>query len=227
MILGILIGGRLGYCLFYTPIYYFESPQKIFFLWEGGMSFHGGFLGVVIAGTLFSIKNNVPILSLGDIIAFSSPPGLFFGRLANFVNGELWGRQTSSIWGIKFTKGGGQFCSENETEVCLRHPSQLYEALFEGIFLLIVLFTLVYIFKALKKPGLTFGSFVMGYGIIRFFIEFVRETDSFFVTETNPFGHALQFTQNFGLTMGQILCLPMIVVGFWLIWNAVRRRKCH
>ena len=227
MILGILIGGRLGYCIFYTPIYYLENPHKILFLWEGGMSFHGGFLGVVTAGVFFAFKRNLPILTLGDIIAFSSPPGLFFGRMANFVNGELWGKQTSSFWGINFTKGGGQFCPDNQDSICLRHPSQLYEATLEGILLLMVFFFLAYRFQALKKPGLIFGTFLLGYGLIRFFIEFVREADSFFVTETNPLGHALQITSSLGLTMGQALCLPMIVVGFLLIWNALcRNPRC-
>ena len=227
MILGILIGGRLGYCIFYTPMYYIENPQKIFFLWEGGMSFHGGFLGVVIAGAFFAFRRNLPILTLGDIIAFSSPPGLFFGRIANFVNGELWGRQTSSFWGIAFTKGGGQFCPDNQSSICLRHPSQLYEATLEGLLLMAIFFILVYGFKALKKPGLIFATFLIGYGFIRFFIEFVREADSFFVNETNPHGHVIQVTSDLGLTMGQALCLPMIIVGFLIIWNAIRHKeKC-
>ncbi len=227
LILGILIGGRLGYCIFYTPIYYLDNPEKIFFLWEGGMSFHGGFLGVVIAGAFFAFRRNLSILTLGDIIAFSSPPGLFFGRIANFINGELWGRQTSSFWGIAFTKGGGQFCPDNSNIVCLRHPSQLYEATLEGILLLVIFFALVYRFHALKKPGLIFGTFLLGYGLIRFFIEFVREADNFFITETNPLGHAVKITSSLGLTMGQTLCLPMILVGFLMIWNAVHQTtKC-
>ncbi len=228
MILGILIGGRLGYCIFYTPTYYLENPQKIFFLWEGGMSFHGGFLGVVIGGIFFAIRRNLPILTLGDIIAFSSPPGLFFGRIANFVNGELWGKQTSFFLGVAFTKGGGQFCPDNKDSVCLRHPSQLYEAALEGILLMAIFFLLVYAFQALKKPGLIFGTFLIGYGLTRFFIEFVREADNFFVTETNPLGHAFQITSDLGLTMGQTLCLPMILIGFLLIWNALRKNpKCY
>ena len=227
MILGILIGGRLGYCFFYTPLYYLENPQKILFLWEGGMSFHGGFLGVLISGIVFALKNKLPILTLGDIIAFSSPPGLFFGRLANFINGELWGKPTSSFFGIHFTKGGGQFCPNKET-VCLRHPSQLYEAALEGACLLGIFFILVYYFKALQKPGTIFGSFLLGYGLIRFFIEFVREADSFFVTEKNPLGHIIQISTNLGFSMGQVLCVPMIIVGFWLIWKASGQdRECH
>ena len=159
---------------------------------------------------------NLPILTLGDIIAFSSPPGLFFGRIANFVNGELWGRQTSSFWGIAFSKGGGQFCPDNQSSICLRHPSQLYEATLEGLLLMAIFFILVYGFKALKKPGLIFATFLIGYGLIRFFIEFVREADSFFVNETNPHGHVIQITLVcFGLG---VLFQKYPMIQFYLKW---------
>ncbi|MDC3068028.1 prolipoprotein diacylglyceryl transferase [Paracoccaceae bacterium] len=217
MIIGIILGGRLGYCLFYTPMYYFANPIKILFIWEGGMSFHGGFIGVVLSGLYFGIKNGINIMSLGDLIAFASPPGLFFGRIANFINGELWGKPTSSIFGIEFTKGAGQFCPKQETIPCLRHPTQLYEALFEGIVLMSILFYLVYVRRVLMRPGFICGSFLLGYGIFRFLIEFLREPDSFFITKENPMGHVLEVLPGIGFSMGQLLTIPMIFLGCFLI----------
>ena len=167
MILGIIIGGRLGYCLFYAPSYYFDNPVRTIYIWEGGMSFHGGFLGVLISGILFGLRKKISLLSLGDLIAFASPPGLFFGRIANFINGELWGKPTTSTFGIQFTKGQGQFCPNPDEIPCFRHPSQLYEAFFEGIILMLIFYYLVFVSRALKKPGIIFGSFLLGYGVIR------------------------------------------------------------
>ena len=157
MILGIIVGGRLGYCLFYAPAYYFDNPIRTLYIWEGGMSFHGGFLGVLISGTLFGMRKKISLLSLGDLIAFASPPGLFFGRIANFINGELWGKPTTSTFGIQFTKGQGKFCPSSNEIPCFRHPSQLYEAFFEGIVLMLIFYYLVFFYKALKKPGIIFG----------------------------------------------------------------------
>ncbi len=217
MIFGIIVGGRLGYCLFYTPGYYFENPIKIIFIWEGGMSFHGGFFGVLISGILFGVRQKISLLSLGDLIAFASPPGLFFGRIANFINGELWGKPTTPTFGIQFTKGNGQFCPSPNEIPCFRHPSQLYEAFFEGIVLMTIFYYLVFVSKALKKPGLIFGSFLLGYGVIRFSIEFLREPDTFFITNENPYGYVVEFFPGIGMSMGQLLTVPMFVFGLLMI----------
>ena len=217
MIFGIIIGGRLGYCLFYTPGYYFDNPIKIIFIWEGGMSFHGGFFGVLISGILFGVRKKISLLSLGDLIAFASPPGLFFGRIANFINGELWGKPTTPTFGIQFTKGNGQFCPSPNEIPCFRHPSQLYEAFFEGIVLMTIFYYLVFVSKALKKPGLIFGSFLLGYSVIRFSIEFLREPDAFFITNENPYGYVVEFFPGIGMSMGQLLTVPMFVFGLLMI----------
>lgn len=217
MIFGIIVGGRLGYCLFYTPGYYFDNPIKIIFIWEVGMSFHGGFFGVLISGILFGVRKKISLLSLGDLIAFASPPGLFFGRIANFINGELWGKPTTPTFGIQFTKGNGQFCPIPNEIPCFRHPSQLYEAFFEGIVLMTIFYYLVFVSKALKKPGLIFGSFLLGYGVIRFSIEFLREPDAFFITNENPYGYVVEFFPGIGMSMGQLLSVPMFVFGLLMI----------
>ena len=136
LILGIILGGRMGYVLFYNPEFYLNSPIRILYLWEGGMSFHGGFLGVVFGALYYSIRNRKSILPMGDIIAVSTPPGLFLGRLANFINQELWGKPTTYFLGMEFTKPPANICPKTwELENCIRHPSQLYEALLEGILL--------------------------------------------------------------------------------------------
>ncbi len=223
MIVGIIVGGRLGYCLFYAPGYYFENPMRAIYVWEGGMSFHGGFLGVFISGVLFGVRKKISLLSLGDLIAFASPPGLFFGRIANFINAELWGKPTTSIFGIQFTKGQGQFCPNPDDMPCFRHPSQLYEAFFEGIVLMLIFYYLVFVFKAFKKPGLIFGSFLLGYGIIRFSIEFLREADTFFITNENPYGYVFQLVPGMGISMGQLLTVPMIAFGFFIILFVSKR----
>ena len=159
MILGIIVGGRLGYCLFYAPSYYFDNPIRTIYIWEGGMSFHGGFLGVLISGILFGQRKKISLLSLGDLIAFASPPGLFFGRIANFINGELWGKPTTSTFGIQFTKGQGQFCPNPDELPCFRHPSQLYEAFFEGIILMLFFISLFLSLKRLKSQELFLALF--------------------------------------------------------------------
>ena len=223
MILGIILGGRLGYCLFYAPAYYFENPIRTLYIWEGGMSFHGGFLGVLIAGILFGMRKKISLLSLGDLIAFASPPGLFFGRIANFINGELWGKPTTSTFGIQFTKGQGKFCPSSNEIPCFRHPSQLYEAFFEGIVLMLIFYYLVFFYKALKKPGIIFGSFLLGYGVIRFSIEFLREPDAFFITNENPYGYVVELFPGVGISMGQLLTIPMIIFGLLMIFLITKR----
>ena len=198
--IGIVFGGRVGYVLFYQPAYFLSHPLEIFVLWRGGMSFHGGFLGTVLALILFAWRRKIPILSMLDLAAIVTPIGLFLGRLANFVNGELWGRVTDVPWAFVFPHAGLQ----------PRHPSQLYEAGLEGILLFTVLL-LAARRGALTRPGLIGGLFVAGYGLTRVFGELFREPDA----------HIGYLTG--GLTMGMLLSLPMIFVGAAAIVHAMRR----
>ncbi len=191
--LGIVLGGRIGYVLFYNPVFFFNHPTEIFELWKGGMSFHGGFLGCVAAVTLFARRNGISILSLGDITTAVGPIGLFLGRIANFINSELWGRYADPAlvpWAMVFPNGGP----------LPRHPSQLYEAVLEGI----VLFTVLAIMirkGALRRPGLILGTFIAVYGLARIVGEFFREPDP-----------QLGFLWG-GLTMGMLLSVPMVIAG--------------
>jgi phosphatidylglycerol:prolipoprotein diacylglycerol transferase len=197
--LGIILGGRLGYVLFYNPGYFATHPVEMVQLWKGGMSFHGGFLGCVIAVVLFARRRSIPILSLGDVTCAVAPIGLFLGRIANFINGELWGRPSDVTWAMVFPGAGP----------LPRHPSQLYEATLEGIVLLGVL-ALLMRFGALKRPGTIVGAFALGYGIARAFCELFREPDA-----------QLGFLWG-GLTMGMLLSLPLMLVGIALILAANR-----
>ena len=202
--IGIIVGGRTGYVLFYNPAVFIQNPIAILKLWEGGMSFHGGFLGCVAAVMLFAIKNKISILSLGDITTAVAPIGIFLGRLANFIKGELWGREADASvpWRMIFPDDPLQL---------FRHPSQLYEAALEGILLFTVLAVMVRI-GALKRPGLILGSFITIYGLARITGEFFREPDP-----------QLGFLWG-GLTMGMLLSIPMIIVGATLIMMAWRRK---
>lgn len=222
LIIGVILGGRLGYVFFYNADYYLSHPFDMLRVWDGGMSFHGGFLGVVIAAIFFFRYNGIPMLSGADLIAIASPPGLFFGRIANFINAELWGRPTTLPWGIIFPGPSAQNCPEI-SGVCARHPSQLYEAGLEGFLLFIVLLILAYI-GALKRPGFITGIFISGYGISRFLVEFVRVPDPQFFSLENPLGFALAWGE-VGLTMGQLLSVPMILIGMLLILMGSRRRE--
>ncbi len=187
-VIGVILGGRLGYTLFYNFSYYLRHPLEIFAIWEGGMSFHGGLLGVVVCVLLFCRRKNLPVRLVGDILATAAPVGLGLGRIGNFINGELWGRVTTSSWGMVFPMAGPE----------PRHPSQLYEAFFEGP----VLFALLYLLHRLKvAEGAVLYSFFLSYGLIRFSLEFFRQPDA-----------QLGFLWG-GATMGQLLCIPMIVVG--------------
>jgi len=197
--LGIILGGRIGYVLFYNPGYFVEHPAEIVQLWKGGMSFHGGFLGCVTAVVLFARRRGIPWLSLGDITCAVAPIGLFLGRLANFINGELWGRVTDVPWAVIFPSGGG----------LPRHPSQLYEAGLEGLVLLGVLALFVR-GGALRRPGTIIGMFALGYGLVRLFCEFFREPDV-----------QLGFLWG-GLTMGMLLSLPLMLAGIAFIAAARR-----
>jgi phosphatidylglycerol---prolipoprotein diacylglyceryl transferase len=201
--IGIIVGGRTGYVLFYNPAFFIQHPAEIFQLWNGGMSFHGGFLGCVAAVMLFAHRNNISILSLGDITTAVAPIGLLLGRLANFINSELWGRpaDASVPWAMVFPNGGP----------LPRHPSQLYEAGLEGILLFAVLAVMVRM-GALKRPGLILGSFITVYALARITSEFFREPDP-----------QLGFLWG-GLTMGMLLSVPMIIAGAILIMMAWRRK---
>lgn len=220
-IVGIVLGGRLGFVLFYNLDYYLANPAQILVIWQGGMAFHGGFLGVVVAAVLFGRINNIPLLSLGDLLAAIAAPGLFLVRVANFVNAELWGRPTDLPWGVIFPGAEAQNCP-GIVGVCARHPSQLYEAALEGLVLGLLLLWLVYRRGWFLRPGAAMGTFIAGYGIARFFVELVRQPDIQFTGPGNPIGYAVQFG-DWGLTQGQLLSLPMICVGLaLLIWAKAR-----
>ncbi|MBC7143479.1 MAG: prolipoprotein diacylglyceryl transferase [Rhodobacteraceae bacterium] len=219
IILGVILGGRLGFVFFYQPGYYLSHPAEILKVWEGGMSFHGGFLGTAVAGLWFCRRHGVPPMQLADAMALVAPVGLFFGRLANFVNAELWGRPTRLPWGVIFPGAAAQDCAGIAPGTCARHPSQLYEAGLEGLLLGFVLLALLRA-GALKRPGLITGVFLLGYGLSRFAVEFVRQADAQFITPDNPLGYAVQ-AGGFGLSMGQILSLPMIAAGLWF-WRRAR-----
>jgi phosphatidylglycerol---prolipoprotein diacylglyceryl transferase len=200
--LGIVLGGRLGYVLFYNFKQFAAHPIEIFEVWKGGMSFHGGFVGCVVAVVLFAWHRGISILSLGDITCAVGPIGLFLGRLANFVNGELWGRPTDVPWAMVFPNGGP----------LPRHPSQLYEALLEGIVLFAVLAIAIRM-GALKRPGLIIGLFAMLYAVMRSFCELFREPDA-----------QLGFLFNTGLTMGMVLSVPLFLAGLAFAAVALHRR---
>ena len=220
VIVGVVLGGRFGYVLFYQPQFYADNPWQIFKVWQGGMSFHGGFLGVVIANILFSWREKIPLFAASDLMAVATAPGLFLGRIANFINAELWGRPTDLPWGVAFPGDAAQFC-DGVVGICARHPSQLYEAVLEGVILGALLFWLVYRHGWLAYSGRTTGAFIAGYGVARFIVEFVRQPDAQFVTDGNPLGLAWQ-AGGYGLTMGQLLSVPMVVIGLWFIARARR-----
>ena len=220
IVVGIIGGGRLGYVLFYRPAYYLQNPIEIPMIWTGGMSFHGGFIGVILAILIFSRRNAIPLGSAADAIALASPPAILLGRIANFINAELWGRPTDLPWGVIFPGDAAQACA-TATTLCARHPSQLYEAALEGVLLLILMVWLSFRGGALRRPWLLTGVFFTGYGVSRFLVEFVRQPDAQFISPGNPLGLALHLN-GIGLTMGQLLTLPMILIGLVLIRTARR-----
>ena len=201
--IGVILGGRLGYVLFYRPDFYLSNPSEILQVWDGGMSFHGGVIGVSLGILYMAWKNGLNWLRAHDYVACTVPFGLFFGRLANFVNAELWGRPSDLPWAMVFPGGG---------EVP-RHPSQLYEAALEGVVLFAVLWYLFWKTNARLKPGMLVGTFLLGYGLSRFLVEMVRQPDP-----------GLEYL-SWGLSMGQTLTLPMIVLGAYLIATADRRMR--
>lgn len=193
-VIGILLGGRLGYVLFYNFFYYLQHPLEIFYVWQGGMSFHGGFVGASISAYYFCKKNKIDFFRFCDILSVVSPIGLFFGRIANFINMELYGKQTNVPWAMVFPYSDMQ----------PRHPSQLYEALLEGAILFLIMLSITLKTK-LKKKYLNTGVFLILYSSFRFFIEFFREPDI-------QIGYILKY-----FTMGQLLCLPMLFAGIFFL----------
>ena len=220
VILGVILGGRLGFVLFYEPAYYLSNPGQILQVWQGGMSFHGGFASVIVATWAWSRSQGVPVLRLADAMAVVAPIGIFFGRIANFINAELWGRPTDLPWGVVFPGEAAQTCP-GIVGPCARHPSQLYEAGLEGLLLGLILLVLVRA-GGLRRPGLAFGVFLAGYGLARMFVELFRVADAQFITPDNPLGHVLGGPV-IGLTMGQTLSLPMVLIGLALVAYARRR----
>lgn len=216
MIFGVILGGRMGYVLFYGEGQFLEDPTAILRVWEGGMSFHGGFLGVIIAGALFARRHGVHPGKLADGLAIATPPGLFLGRIANFINAELWGRPTDAPWGVIFPGRAAQDCPD-VLLLCARHPSQLYEAGLEGLLLGAAILWLAFGRRWLRTPWALTGLFIAGYGASRFLVEFVRQADPQFITPDNPLGHVA-----LGLSMGQLLSLPMILLGLALLIRARR-----
>ncbi|MAY86598.1 MAG: prolipoprotein diacylglyceryl transferase [Pseudooceanicola sp.] len=216
IVVGIVVGGRLGFVLFYQPAYYLSNPGQILKVWQGGMAFHGGLLGVIVAAWVFTARNGIDRLAAADLVAHVVPPGLMLGRLANFINAELWGRPSDLPWAVQFPGAAAQDCGQAIGEICARHPSQLYEALLEGALLGAALLWLVYRRGALHHPGRVLGVFLAGYGAARFIVEFFRQPDAQFVTPGNPLGLAIELN-GWGLTMGQLLSLPMIALGLWFV----------
>lgn len=202
MALGVVLGGRLGHVLFYKPEFYAENPLHILYIWHGGMSFHGGLLGSALAIYLFARRHGLSPLAVGDLVACAAPIGLFFGRIANFINGELFGRVTEVSWGVVFPGGGP----------LPRHPSQLYEAALEGLVLFALMLVLAFAARADRTPGALTGAFLAGYGLARIVAELFREPDAY-----------LGFVVG-GATMGQVLSLPVALGGLALIAWARRKR---
>jgi phosphatidylglycerol---prolipoprotein diacylglyceryl transferase len=199
--LGVVLGGRIGYVVFYNLEHYLAQPLDALAVWHGGMSFHGGAIGVVLAILLFCRQRQIPLLGFADIIACATPIGLFFGRIANFINGELWGRASGAPWAMVFPA---------DPEHLPRHPSQLYEAALEGVVLFLVLWVLQRFFAARRQQGFLTGVFLVGYGLVRIVIELFRQPDP-------QLGFLFRDQLGFDVTMGQLLSLPLVVVGIWLI----------
>lgn len=202
--LGVVVGGRLGFVLLYEPGYFIQHPLQIFAIWKGGMAFHGGLIGVAIATFAFARRNGIPVLTLMDVSAASVPFGLFFGRIANFINGEIYGRLTSMPWAVEFPEHvllPGHSAGP-------RHPTQIYEALLEGLVMFIVLRVLTHRAAALTKPGLTAGVFLMVYGAARIFVEFFKEWDY------------QQFFTTAYFSAGMVYSLPMVALGLYFYLRA-------
>lgn len=204
-VIGTVLGGRIGYILFYQADYYFQHPIEMIEVWHGGMSFHGGALGVISAAWLYARSHKISFFAFTDLLAVVTPIGLGLGRIANFVNGELYGRVTDAPWGMIFPRGGD----------LPRHPSQLYEAGLEGAVLFAIMMLLARQEKLRARTGFLSGAFLLGYGIFRFLVEFLREPDQ-------QLGFLFA-----GATMGQLLCVPMILFGLYLILRSERRAEAR
>jgi len=204
-VVGVVLGGRVGYALFYKPDHYLQHPLEILMVWKGGMSFHGGLLGVVLAMALFARLRKRPFLQVTDLIAPCVPTGLASGRIGNFINGELWGRQADASlpWAMAFPQSGSMLA---------RHPSQLYQFLLEGL----LLFALLWWYGRRTRPmGQVSGAFLVGYGVFRFVAEYFREPDAFLGLLA------------LNMSMGQWLCVPMVVAGVWLMRWSARSNAVH
>ena len=222
-VLGIIFGGRLGFVIFYNPEYYLQNPLEVLFIWQGGMSFHGGLIGVATASFLFFRKNSLPLQSGADLLALGTPIGLGLGRLANFINDELWGRVTDVPWGVIVNSPQSRTVCQEIVDHCIRHPSQIYEAILEGLILFILMMYLAFKRNAFKRPGFLASIFFMGYGLSRCFVELFRQPDQQFQSVNNPMGFFIQFGE-MGLTMGQVLSLPMIIIGIILFVTSTRNK---
>lgn len=204
-VLGVILGGRLGYVLFYQPAFYLANPGGILKVWEGGMSFHGGLAGVTLAMIIFARRRKINLLALTDMVGAAAPIGLFLGRIANFINGELYGRVTDVPWAVIFRHAGDQ----------PRHPSQLYEAVLEGLVLLAIQAWMIFgPWKSLRRPGLTTGVFIGGYALARMSVEYFRQPDDHIGAD----GFLV-----LGTTWGQWLSVPLLLGGAYLVWRAMRR----
>ncbi|MCI4663971.1 MAG: prolipoprotein diacylglyceryl transferase [Neomegalonema sp.] len=238
MAFGVVLGGRLGFVIFYEPGLLWPNPLQALKIWQGGMAFHGGMLGVIIAVLIIAKMRNESPLSIGDAIACATPIGLFFGRIANFINGELWGRPTDLPWGMVFPQVVERPLSADGTPLqsyadrfpdllvdgvnVARHPSQLYEAILEGLVLFLILGWMAWRGGALKRPGMCVGVFLIGYGVARFAVEFVRQYDP----SSGFFGNGFDFYLfGAGITRGQTLCIPMLIAGAAFIYYARRRAR--
>lgn len=199
IIIGVILGGRLGYVLFYNFEYYLQHPLDALMIWHGGMAFHGGLIGVITAMILFAVKNKIPFFAVADRVAVVTPIGLFFGRIANFINGELYGRASDVPWAMVFIEGD-----------VARHPSQLYQAATEGLILFTILFIAQRFATVRNHYGILSGLFLSGYAFMRFFVEYTRQPDS-------QLGYLIG-----GLSMGQLLCIPMFLAGIAIIAYALK-----
>lgn len=201
--LGIILGGRLGFVLFYglvyAPNYYLENPLRIFMSWEGGMSFHGGLVGATLAVIMFSRRRNIDMFKLGDLMFAAAPIGIFLVRMANFINGELWGKVSNVPWAMVFPNPAAGPDP--------RHPSQIYEAVTEGLLLFLIIRLMITRHRAFDRPGLVSAVFLIGYGVARIFCEIFRDSGQYVIREI-------------GFTMGMLLSMPMIVIGCWFLWYA-------
>jgi len=226
IVLGVVLGGRIGYVLFYKPDVYLADPLSALKIWEGGMAFHGGLAGVLVAVILYCRKHKFDLWKTADMLAIATAPGLLLGRIANFINAELWGRATLSPWGVAFPGVAAQDCPidmYHPDGICARYPSQLYEAGLEGLLLGTLVLIMAFGFGALKRKGLVTGVFFIGYGLARMFVEYFRQADEQFISADNPLGLVIRLGDT-GLSMGQLLSLPMVVFGLVVLIMAMKRK---